>query len=164
MQNRKSTASILLFVGSVLCFFLPFVTVSCGGEKLFTLSGRQLATGSSVSVGEGKPEKTSVDPTALIALLCALAGVGLTLAGSRMATAQAVAGAAGTVSLAIMGAQMQDRVHQQTQGMGASHLESGYWLTLLVLVAATAWSVYLRMRAGKQKVAEEKPPQPSTVV
>ena len=49
MATRKSIASVLLFVGSTLCFFLPFVTVSCGGVKAFTLTGEQLATGTTLT-------------------------------------------------------------------------------------------------------------------
>jgi hypothetical protein len=147
MGSGKSTASILLFAGSVLCFFLPFVTVSCGGQKLITLSGQQLATGSTIqepmAFGPAKAQKTGVNPFASIAAICAIVGVGLSLAGTRHATATAVSGAVGTVSLGIMGARMGDQVQHATQGIGQANLEIGFTLTFLLLVAATAWNIYI---------------------
>jgi hypothetical protein len=147
MVNRKSLASILLFAGSALCFFFPFVTVSCAGEKVMTLSGRQLATGSAIEVpqpfGPSRTQRTAADPFAAMAGLCAVAGVALSLAGARLAALAAVSGAAGAVSLGVMAARMQDQVQHATEGMGQASLEAGFTLAISLLAAAAAWNLYL---------------------
>ena len=153
MGNRKSLASILLFVGSLLCFFLPFVTVSCGGEKIFTLSGQQLATGTQYSepqvFGPPKTQKIDAHPFASLAALCALAGVVLSLVGTRLAAVTAATGAAGAVSLGVMASRMETEIKGATQGIGQVNVEIGFTLTLLLLIAATAWNIYLFVQGKK---------------
>lgn len=147
MINQKSIASMVLFAGSALCFFLPFVTVSCGGMKAFTVNGTVLATGASIEIPQamGPPlsQKTDVNPLATIAVLCALAGVALSLAGRKMAVAAAASGAVGAISLGIMGARMNSQVQAATEGMGQANLEIGYFLAVSLLGAAAALNIYL---------------------
>ena len=153
MGNRKSLASVLLFVGSLLCFFLPFVTVSCGGEKIFTLSGQQMATGTQYSepqvFGPPKTQKIDAHPFATLAALCALAGVVLSLTGTKLAAASAASGAAGAVSLGIMASRMDTEIKGATQGMGQVNVEIGFTLTLLLLIAATTLNIYLFIQGNK---------------
>ncbi len=98
MQNRKMIASLLIFACSALCFFLPFVTVSCGGVKAFTLTGQQLATGTTLTqpqpFGPPQTQKLNGDPFAALAWAGALAGVALSLVGRKMAAATAITGGA----------------------------------------------------------------------
>jgi hypothetical protein len=156
MENRKSIASILLFVGSALCFFLPFVTVSCGGVKVFTLSGQQLATGASIQIpqafGPPKAQRTDPNPLASVTALCALLGVALSLAGRKLAVGGVVTGAVGAVSLGVMGARMQGDIQRATEGLGQASLEPGFSLTVFLLLAAAAWNIYLLIQ-GKGAAA-----------
>lgn len=153
MGNRKSLASILLFVGSLLCFFLPFVTVSCGGQKIFTLSGQQMATGTDLTgpqfSGPHKGQRIDPHPFASVAALCALAGVALSLAGTRLAAVTAASGAAGAVSLGVMASRMETEIQRATQGVGQVNVEAGFILTLSLLIAATAWNIYLFTQGKK---------------
>jgi len=153
MGNRKSIASILLFVGSLLCFFLPFLTVSCGGQKIFTLSGQQMATGTTFSepqpFGPPKSQKIDPNPFASVALLCAVAGVALSLVGTKLAAAGAVSGAAGAVSLGVMASRLDGEIQSATQGMGQANVEVGFSLTMFLMLAATAWNIYLIIQGKK---------------
>ncbi len=157
MGNRKSIASVLLFAGSVLCFFFPFVTVSCGGQKIFTLSGQQLATGTEIAepqvFGPAKTQKTDANPFAAVAGLCALAGVALSLVGTKLAAAGVVSGAAGAVSLGIMASRMDGQIQRATEGMGKANVEVGFVLTLSLLVAAAAWNIYLLTQGKKAAIS-----------
>jgi hypothetical protein len=147
MVDRKAIASILLFAGSALCFFFPFVTVSCAGVRVFTLTGQQLATGGSMEVpqafGPSKSQRIDPNPLASVAALCALAGVGLSFAGRRLAAGGAVSGAVGTVSLGVLASRMEGEVRLLTQGLGQSSLEVGFILAACLMVVATGWSIYL---------------------
>ncbi len=151
MLSPKSIVSILLSAGSALCFLLPFATVSCGGVRVFTLSGQQLATGASIEVpqalGPAKKQKTDPDPFATVAGLCALAGLAFSVVGKRLAAATATSGAAGAVSLGVMASRMEDRIHQLTGGMGQANLEIGFTLTVSLMVAVMAWNIHLLYQA-----------------
>jgi len=162
MEKQKSIASILIFVGSVLCFFLPFVTLSCGGMKVATLTGVQLSTGTMLAQSQG--QKIDAEPSAAIAGLCALAGVGLSLVGRKMAGASAAAGGIGVLSMLVLHFRMVANVQKQGQGMITANSESGYTLALLLLIAGTAWNVYLFLQNRKAIPAPadwENPPVPA---
>lgn len=161
MKDKQSVASVLIFVGTALCFFLPFVTVSCGGIKAFTLTGQQLATGTTLTqpqaFGPPQSQKVDSDPFAAIAGLCALAGIVLSLIGKRMAGASAAVGGAGAVSLLIMRSRLDAQIQKQSQGLATMTYETGFTLVLLLLIAAMAWNLYSLLqnkRIRKVKVPE----------
>jgi hypothetical protein len=153
MADQKSIASVLLFAGSTLCFFLPFATVSCGGIKVFTLTAQQLATGTTITqpqaFGASQTQKIDADPFAAIAGLCGIAGIALSLIGRRMAGGAAASGGLGALSLLILRSRLGDQLQKQSQGLAQVSFESGYTLTLLLLIAGAAWNIYL-FRQGKQ--------------
>ncbi len=121
MADHKALASALLFAGSALCFFFPFVAVSCGGVAAFTLTGQQLATGTTLSQPQpfGPPQKQHVDadPFAAIAGLCAIAGIVLSFTGRKMAGGCAAAAVVGTVSLLAMKSHLNSELQNQAGGM-----------------------------------------------
>ena len=153
MANRKSIASVLIFVGSSLCFFLPFVTVSCGGVTAFTLTGQQLATGTTLTqpqpFGPPQTQKVSPDPFAAVAGLCALAGIALSLIGGRLTSAAAISGGVGAVSLLIMRSRLNDQLQTQGQGLAKATYETGFTLAVLLLLAGAAWNVYLFLQSRR---------------
>ncbi len=161
MANRKSLASVLLFVGSALCFFLPFVTVSCGGVKAFTLSGRQLAMGTTIEqprpFGGTQKQPIAADPFAAMAGICAVAGVALTLAGRKLSGASAASGGLGAILLLIMRSHLSDQLQKQAMGMAKADFEGGFTITLLLLIAAAGWNAYLFLQ-NRKPAASEAPP------
>lgn len=153
MKSKQTIASALIFAGAVLCFFLPFVTVSCGGVKAFTMTGQQLATGTTLSqptlYGPPRSQKIGGDAFAAIAWVCALGGVLLSLIGRKMASATAVAGGAGAVSLLIMRSNLNSQIQAKSQGMATVTYEAGFTLVLLLLLAGMGWSVYLFLQGRR---------------
>jgi len=165
MPAGKSVASILIFVGSLLCFFLPFATVSCSGEKLITLTGQQMATGTTIEApslaGESDKRKTDPNPFAAVGMLCAVAGIGLSLLGRRLAAVPAAAGAAGAVSLFLMRATMDSEIQRQSVGMVISvSYEYGFAVALLLLLAGMGWNLYLVTQKRPAFVPVMPPPYP----
>jgi hypothetical protein len=164
MTNQRSIASVLLFVGSALCFFLPFVTVSCGGVKAFTLTGQQLATGTTLTqpqpFGPPQTQKIDADPFAVAAALCTLAGIVLSLIGRRIATATAFSGGAGAVSLLIMRSRLDGQFQTQGQGVATAAYETGYMLAMLLLIAGAAWNVYLFLQTRRTSAVVPSTPVP----
>ena len=116
----KFKASPAIFLASVLCFLLPFITVSCGGQKVGSFSGLQLATGTTVNqpqmFGPAQSEKVESEPMATIAILCAVAGLGLSFL-RRMPLAPAIAAAIGAMSLFLMKSRLDDKIVKQGQGV-----------------------------------------------
>jgi hypothetical protein len=140
-----------MFVGNLLCFFLPFVTVSCGGVKAITLSGQQLATGTTLSepqpFGPPQSQKVDADPFASLAALCAVVGIAFSVIGRKMATGSAISGGAGTILLLILRSRLNEDIQKQGQGMLQNSFESGYTLALLLFIAGAAWNLYLIFRS-----------------
>jgi hypothetical protein len=61
---------------AIVCFFLPWVMVSCSGQPLLSLSGWDLAAGKTLETGFGS-EKMPGEPLMFLALLPGLAVFGL---------------------------------------------------------------------------------------
>jgi len=151
MRDRKSIASVLIYVGSALCFFLPFVTVSCAGMKIGTFTGQQLATG--VHPSESVPgvsvntQGYNGDPLAAVAFLCAIAGVGLSLAGRKLAAVTSASGGVGTIALLMMKSRLTDQIQAQIGGQNAGivqvNVEPGLMFAVSLLAAGAALNLYV---------------------
>lgn len=154
----KSKVSPVIFLASILAFVLPFVTVSCGGQKVASLSGVQLATGTTVQQPQvfGPPQKQRVepDPAAALAALCAILGLVLSFLSIKNAIAPAIAGAMGALSLLFMKVRLDDQVVKQGHGMLQVSYEGGFVLTLMLLIAGAAWNAYL--------LSQRRPAPPAT--
>lgn len=147
MAKTRSIASLLIFTGSVLCFFFSFVVVSCGGLPAFSLTGQQLATGTThvqpQPFGQAKKQKIDADPFALVAGLCAIAGLGLSLLGTEIARATAISGGVGAASLFLMRSHMNGEIQKQGMGMVQANYATGFTIAILLLVAGAIWNIYL---------------------
>lgn len=144
---KRSTVSPLIYIASLVAFLLPFFSVSCGGRKVATFTGVQLAVGTTLDepqmFGPAKKQSINPDPFAAAAALCALAGIVLSVTTAKAARGAAIAGGAGAVSLLVMESRMNDQIASQGQGMLQISVESGFSLALVLLVAGAAWNVYV---------------------
>ncbi|MBD3180857.1 hypothetical protein GF312_01095 [Candidatus Poribacteria bacterium] len=63
----------------VICFFMPFVNISCAGENIITLTGFQLITGTSIDqsdpFGRGQSEKVPPEPLGIAVFVCGILGL-----------------------------------------------------------------------------------------
>jgi len=158
----KSKVSPVLFVVTVLCFLLPFITVSCNGEKIASLSGTDLAFGSSLeqpSPFGGATAKRHIDaePVATIAFLCAIAGIAVGFLLARMPLASAIVGALGTLFLLILMGKVSGDAGKQAQGLLEIDYGAGFILSLLLFIAATAWNGWLFFTGRKPGMAASPP-------
>jgi hypothetical protein len=164
MKNRKMLGSTLVFFGTLLCFFLPFVTVSCNGKDVFAVTGQQLVTGTSghhaSAEGPEKP-KISPNPFAAAAVLSAVLGLILSSVGRRMIRSVAMSGAVGTASLAAMKVQLDYQIHKQAMGMAQNNYQVGYFLALLLMFIGAGWNFY---KLGQQECNPESSTPPLGVL
>jgi len=147
-MGSRSKVSIAIFIAASLCFLLPFITVSCGGQRIVTVSGVQLATGTNLDQPQmlGPAQKKSVDPEPLVSLaaLCAIIGLVLSFGGSaKAALGPAISGGLGFLLLLLLRAKMDDQIARQSRDMLQVSYEAGYTLTLLLLIAGAALNGYI---------------------
>ena len=153
-MSNKTKVSPAIFAVSILCFFMPFVAVSCNGQRVATFTGVQLATGTTLEQPQmfGSPQKQKVEaePLAAVAGLCAILGLCFSfLPGARSAVAPALCGFAGVVVLLMLKSKLDADILKS--GGGAFQLEygAGFTLAILLFIAGVGWNMYVVNQAGK---------------
>jgi len=150
----KSKISPLIYAATLVAFLFPFFTVSCGGQRVSSFTGMQLAVGTTVDqpqlFGPAQQRRINPEPLALIAALCAVGGVILGFVRKRTALAAAVAGVVGAVSLLWMKSNIDEQILKQGQGLLQANSEIGYGLAVLLFIAGGAWNGYEFVRAEKK--------------
>ncbi|MGA7242161.1 MAG: hypothetical protein WBX19_03210 [Terracidiphilus sp.] len=163
MASRKLIGLAFMFTGTLLCFFLPFVTVSCNGMKVYSFTGQQLATGTTMSQPEmfGPPKTQKVDPNAFaaVAFLCSAAGVILCLLGRKMIRSVAVTASVGSASLLAMKIQLDHQIQKQGMGVAENKYQFGFFIALLLMMVSAGWSLYQIVRERKGETVEEGTPR-----
>ena len=141
------------FVLTLVCFFLPFVTFSCQGQKVARFSGIQMVTGTTIKqpqmFGPPKSQKVDPEPLAVLAFLSVLAGAGLSfIRGKKGALSSGVLAVVGVILMAALKSKLDNQVLQQTSGAIQVNYGAGYYLSLVFLLAAAGASFYALL-AGK---------------
>lgn len=144
------------FFGLILiCFLLPFVTVSCAGQDIITLSGMQLTLGETVeipSVAGGPPNKQQLPGQPLAGFAFASAGVGLGVSfirSKRSLIAQTTAGVAGAFLLLLLKTKIDHDVFQGGQSITSAKYGLGFWLAFLLFVATVGLNGSLLVKSRR---------------
>ena len=153
MKDFVRKLSPAAFVLAFVCFFLPFVTFSCQGQTVASLSGFQLATGTKIRqpqvFGPPKEHKVEAEPLATVALLSVIAGVVLSfLRGKKWSVGSAALGALGVILLAALKSKLDGDALRQGGGVLQVSYGAGYYLCLAFLLSAVGTSIY-SLVAGK---------------
>ena len=169
MQNTVRRVPVGMLGLALLCFLLPFVTVSCSGQEVVSFTGVQLVFGTTVPQAQmiGPPQMQSVDPEplAVVSFLCCLAAFGLSFIKSRkgeIGTA-ALAGAS-FVALMMLKSTLEDEVAGKAMGALRVEYETGFWLVTLLVLGAGALAALAPFLFGNMAATVEEsspsPPQP----
>jgi hypothetical protein len=132
-----------LFGAILVCFFMPFLTLSCQSQDLMTLSGVQLGTGATMSqpslYGSAQSRQIPAEPLATLVIIAAGTGLATTfvLKHRKDSIGSTAAGAAGAILLLILKSKIDGDILQQGQAMVRVRYEFGFWLAFLLFVAAT---------------------------
>jgi hypothetical protein len=133
--------SVGAYVGMLLCFFLPFATVSCQGQTVASMTGLQLAIGmqsqQEMSAGP-KASSAQPNPFARLALVGVVVGLVLSLRGRGYRSVRAAIGLTAAVALLLLKASVESEVHRQSIGMLSVEFGPAYWIAVLLGVAASA--------------------------
>ena len=112
MSNiTSSKTSSALYGIALICFVMPFVVVSCQSQKVLTLTGVQLVTGTTMEQPGSGPKVMRGDLLAKITLLATVGGLVICLIGTgRLYTILSiVAGTIGGISLLGLKIRIDDR-------------------------------------------------------
>jgi len=130
------SSGLLGFV--LLLFLLPWMTVSCSGQKVFTFSGTDLAIGKTVQVPQAfaPPKKENTrEWKATVAFLAAVAG---TLAGFlvKVERIQKIVliscGGIGGILLFLLRSKLNSDIFLQGGGMIIIDYHFAFWLSMLL--------------------------------
>lgn len=134
MRDKVSPA---LFILVIICFLLPFVDLSCGGQTL-TLNGFDFVTGINIMDDREPP-----NPLAVAAVVMALAGAALCFWKSRWAQIiQSVIAIMGFLTLLTMKITFDRKVLGEGDAPIQIEWRIGYYLALLVFAGVAAYDLY----------------------
>jgi len=173
MKNEAKKLSPAVFGLAIICFFLPFTHISCSGERVVTLTGVQLVTGTTIGDPEtdfaqtnGGPlirpsdvkpqdredEKIDPEPLAIFALCSAIAGLCLSFVRDKKWTiATAIAGAVGLILLLLLKAKIDNDVLKEGEGILQVEYALGFWLLLVLFLCAIGLNAYLYLPESKEE-------------
>lgn len=156
-MNRR--ISLIFFVVVILLFILPWVTFSCSGTTVATVSGLDLVTGKQVNVPSsfGSPSDNRIDsePLAIVALAVAIAGVLAALVWKKVTIARSILGIVGAVALIALKFKIDGDVSREGEGMIQASYQVGYWLSILAFAVAAALGFIKREISFKVNVPAE---------
>lgn len=152
IASRRSLIPIL-FAVVIIFFFFNFFTVSCGGQKVSSITGINLVTGTELkdhdlfSGKETKGEKIPSSMWAIIAFGAAIIGLGAFLIKEKNESLIGTgAGAIGFGSLLILQFAIKDAIEKKAEGSPIqTDFEFAYWGALIAMGIAGFIS-YLRMQ------------------
>lgn len=148
MTKKLSPA---VFGIALICFSLPWITVSCQGEKVATFTGIQLVTGTTVKepqmFGPPKERKVNGEVIAMLAFATVIAGLGIGfLKGKKGAIGSAVVGGVGTVLTLLLKSKLDNDILRETGGMLQVDYGAGFYLTLISFLSVIGINAYSIMQ------------------
>lgn len=169
MQNQLFTfiktnfklAMIGKYIAILILMALPFVNVSCSGIAAASLSGYDLAVGTTIEqpsqsmFGKSKPKKVPAEVKASVALAAALAGLvaAVAMRGGRQKIGVGAAGIVGTVALVSLMASLNSRIAAETRGVVTLQWTGWIWLTVILFAASAAAAIWLIVADNRQPAA-----------
>ena len=143
----------------IICFFLPFVNLTCSGQTVMSLTGIQLITGAEYKPQgmfnqEGmfdnqeeqtgmqtKSEDIEAQPMAFFALLFAIVGLILSFIKNRvMAIICIVASVLGAVCMLLLKANIDGDASMRGEGVIQIEYQFGYWFAFLLFIVGAVLS------------------------
>ena len=165
IASRRSLIP-LLFAAVIIFFFFNFFTVSCGGQKIGSVTGINLVTGTELkdrdmfSGRETKGEKIPASAWAIIAFGAAIIGLGAFLIKEkREALIGTSAGAIGLGSLLILQFAIKSAIEKKAEGAIQTDFQFAYW-GALIAIGIAGFISYLRMQKSHNIVVPITPPSP----
>jgi hypothetical protein len=150
-HTKKISASMFALI--LICFFLPFATVSCNGQPYVQVSALELTTGKTFEVPRrdfsGKTESQNIpgDGKAALVLVAAAVGIGTSLLKFRRSSLiSAGVGAFGLLMLLAIKSgidtQLLDKSREAVAADFKANYGLGFWGSTLLFLSAIALNIW----------------------
>lgn len=170
MKETEKFLSLSLFLLVALCFFLPFVSFTCQGQKLATITGIELVTGTKIEKFEmekieeeqknpdlDKERNVDSEPLAIAAFIFALIGIVVSIIPRYSKVVSLIAGALGALTLLFLRSSIGADIPGDSDFkiLEVSY-EWGYYLALILFIISFLINLYwLRFQ---NKIISDLPP------
>lgn len=140
-EKTKRQIRVAPFIITLICFILPFIQISCQGQKVVALTGLQLATGTEIDQkdpfsGEVQKKPIPRETTILLVLVCAAAATGLCfVTGKAGKLFPAIAGGIGFVLMLVAKSRFDNDILKEGQGVLSVGYAIGFILVCIFLLA-----------------------------
>jgi cell division protein FtsX len=141
MSEGKKYITPSLYGIIIICFFLPFVIVSCEGKMIQEFTGMQMAVGTTVQTFSGS-HRVNPDPCASIALIITIIGLILGLSGKGREILLTAASAIGVIMLLLVRSNVVKEMTKQ--GMQMLNIEFGaaYYISIILFLIAALFNLF----------------------
>lgn len=158
MNKNYHFISLSLFAVIIICFFLPFISITCGDTKIATLKGTDLAFGTRVNYRDidSSTASRNVDPEALALLPFILSIAGLVVSIVYLVSNPAkykssfiilcILSSIIFISLLALQFKLKSDIRTESGEVGFSlklNYEFGYWIALILSLLTALLNLYL---------------------
>lgn len=155
MLRKLPPAAYLL---ALICFLLPFVEVSCNGQKVVSLTGLQLLAGPQVGDGSGmfaQPKQQAKPETSVVvAFVAGIAGLVLSVLKQRRTDLFAgVCGILAGGALLELQQSILSGAPPQAMGLIQVQYQPAYFLSLVLFFAGAALAFYVAFTKQSEAAA-----------
>ncbi|NTW02467.1 MAG: zinc ribbon domain-containing protein [Oscillochloris sp.] len=159
MLSRHLLISRSMLAAVVFCFFLPFITVSCGSSAKSTLSGINMVTGAPIRVdtpygsemsGDWFPARSEMI-AAFVAGVASLVATFLKISPRMKSTAIAIGSGLAALFFFLLKSAFDNEIRAQSQLILT--YEMGFWLSWMLLIATAGLNAWIIYQSMSQRVA-----------
>ncbi len=176
MKESYKFISPTMFLLVALCFFLPFVSFTCQGQKIATVTGMELVTGTKIeslqlhqfSQEKENPEllkqsQLNSEPLAIAAFIFAIVGIVVSLTSRYSKIFSIISAALGVLMLLFLRSSLGKQITGDLDfRIVEISYEWGYYLAIIIFVAVFGLNLYEKIVEVKT-VQTEPLPDLSTV-
>lgn len=163
MKESARFISPALFLLVSLCFFLPFVSFTCQGQKIATVTGMELVTGTKIEKFEmekfnpqtddselAKQNELDSEPMAIAAFIFAILGIVVSLISRYSKILSIISAALGILMLLFLRSSLGKQITGEFDfRIVEISYEWGYYLAIIIFAAVFGLNLY-------EKIAENK--------
>jgi lysylphosphatidylglycerol synthetase-like protein (DUF2156 family) len=167
MKESNKFVSPALFLLVALCFFLPFVSFTCQGQRIATITGMELVTGTKIEKFQmqnfnmqqeesdlDKERDVNSEPLAVAAFIFAIMGIVVSLIPRYSKILSIILGALGVLMLLFLRSSIGGEVTGDFDfKIVEVSYEWGYYFALLLFAAGFALNLYWKISENKLSVS-----------
>ncbi len=159
MLARATPAVYLL---ALICFLLPFIEVSCNGQKVVSLTGVQLVVGTTVGGGSGtRAEHIQPSTPAVLAFVLGLFGLIFAMIGKwRRLVVSGAAGLLAGICLLFLQNEVPSGAPPEALGLLKLSYDPAYYVSVLLFFAGAGLCAFMEYSGGAKQTTGPPVPMP----